>query len=80
MWYILQLAIIVWVTNVYLTQLSPHALLGHIVLFAILVAYSVTWLLGRILDLFLYYPLRRRQRRTGGLPIKSRSRRLGINH
>jgi hypothetical protein len=80
MWYILQIFIIIWLTNLYLTQLAPHALLGHIVLFAVLMSYAITWVLGRLIDLLLYYPLRRQNRRTGGLPIKSRSRRLGIHH
>ena len=79
MWYILQLFIIVWVTNLYLTQLAPHALLGHIVLFAVLVSYAVTWFLARVTDLLLYHTFRH-NRHTGGLPIKSRSRRLGIHH
>jgi hypothetical protein len=50
-WYVLQLIIIVSVTYAYATQIAPHALLGHIVLFAFLLAYAVTWVLSKLVDL-----------------------------
>jgi hypothetical protein len=51
MWHILQIAIIVWLTYIYKTDQSPHTSMGHIFLFAVLVAYGVTWLLSKLIDL-----------------------------
>lgn len=49
----LQLAIICWVTFNFYGDPELHEPLGQIVVFSILVSYGVTWLLGRILYLFV---------------------------
>jgi hypothetical protein len=51
MWYLLQLTIIYLVINLYLTELAPHAALGHIFLMGVIVAYIATWLLTKLLNL-----------------------------
>ena len=55
MWYILQTAIIIFFISYILNNpdVSHPASLGHIVLFAILMAWLFTWLISKFLDLLL---------------------------
>ena len=52
-WYALQIVIIVYVVQLYTNELAPNANWGHICLFAIGIAYGVTWLCVKALDLLL---------------------------
>jgi hypothetical protein len=51
MWNVLQVAIIVWLCIAYKGYLAPDASMGHIFLFSVLVAWLVTWLIARAIDL-----------------------------
>jgi hypothetical protein len=61
MWHILQTAIIVWLCIAYKGYLAPDRSMGHIFLFSVLVAYAVTWLLSKIIDLLTWAFWRSRQ-------------------
>ena len=47
MWYLLQLAIMIYVIYLYTEVIPNPASGGQIILFALLLAYCVTWLLSR---------------------------------
>jgi hypothetical protein len=51
MWHILQTAIIVGLCIICKSEITPDRSMGHIFLFSVLVAYAVTWLLSKIIDL-----------------------------
>lgn len=54
MWYVLQTVIIVYLCYLYKSELTPEYSMGHIFLFATLVAYAVTCILAKIIDLLLF--------------------------
>jgi len=60
-WHVLQAAIIVGLCYVYKTDIAPDRSIGHIFLFSVLVAYAVTWLLSKIIDLLALAFWRSRQ-------------------
>lgn len=73
-WYLLQIIVILWITYIYKTSLAPHETLGHILLFAIMVAYLITFILTRSFNLLLtllwllkntFYRIRPPQRHDG---------------
>jgi predicted anti-sigma-YlaC factor YlaD len=51
MWYLLQIAIIVWLCIAHKFYLAPDVSMGHILLFSTLVAFLATWLISRAIDL-----------------------------
>jgi hypothetical protein len=61
MWHILQAAIIVWLCIAYKGDLAPDRSMAHIFLFSVLVAYGVTWLLSKMIDLLALVFWRSRQ-------------------
>lgn len=56
-WYILQIAVIYWITNFYIS-LNTHEPALDILMIAIFVAYVITWLLSRLLWLLGSAPFR----------------------
>ena len=50
MWKLFQLGIIIWLCIAYKVYLAPDRSMGHIMLFAILVAYGLTWLISKVVD------------------------------
>lgn len=52
-WYLLQILMISWITYTYKTSIAPHETMGHILLFATLVTYLMTYLLSKLYDLLL---------------------------
>jgi hypothetical protein len=61
MWHILQTAIIVWLCWLFKSEITPDRSMGHIFLFSVLVAYAVTWLLSKMIDLLALAFWRSRQ-------------------
>ena len=56
LWYAFQITVILSVIHVYVFDIKPtNATFGHIVVFAILVSYCLTWLLSKIYDLLLTF-------------------------
>ena len=51
MWYAFQIAVIAGLIYLHVTKLSPDVSPWQIVLFAVLVAYALTWLLTKSFDL-----------------------------
>ena len=72
-WYLFQLTIIVYISYIYQTKLTPDETPGRILAWAVLMSYLATWLLSKLFDLFLwlsYIPGKalawtRQQRRIG---------------
>lgn len=54
LWYVLQIAVISWITYIYKTSLAPHETMGHILLFAVLVTYLLTVILSKTFTLLLW--------------------------
>ena len=54
MWYVLQLTVFCTVVYYYETEIAPEAHVGHILIFAYLVTFCVTYLLGKLFDLVIY--------------------------
>jgi hypothetical protein len=76
MWHILQTAIIVWLCYMFKAEITPDRSMGHIFLFSVLVAYAVTWLLSKFIDLLSVTFWRSRQfaqwlsNKNGGSPLR----------
>ena len=66
MWYIFQITIFSTIVYKYVTEIAPEQLLGHIMLFAGIVTFVVTWMISKLLDVI--YRLIRLIRST---PVRS---------
>ena len=51
MWYLLQLGIVIYLCILFKSEIAPDHSMGHIFLFSTMVAYAVTWLFSRAIDL-----------------------------
>ena len=72
MWYILQIGIFGTVVYYYVTDIAPDALLGHIMLFAGIITYLCTLVLGKLFDAVF-----RRNRTRVKTPVLLIARRRG---
>ena len=78
MWYLFQLIVYGCIIYKYKTEIAPEAYFGHIMLFAYLVTFVVTWIVSKILDASGRLIRSMRTKPAGSVPaIRSGQKRLG---
>jgi len=77
MWYALQITVFSTVTYYYVTDITPRAQIGAVMLEAVLITYAVTWILSKSID--FTRNLLRRQRSLPFRRTKEFNKRLQIS-